>query len=135
MSSVFELGYRYLLPSLKRRLTEIMSNGLKMSEVEIARKLRITPSAASRYLSRERGTTIEVSRFPEIDRELTMLAKDLITQDLDWLTIEARLLKISLLVMSKKYLCEFHHKLQPAIDPIRCRICPEVFSTVRFTNL
>lgn len=135
MSSVFELGYRYLLPSLKRRLAEIMNNELKMSEVEIAKKLKITPSAVSRYLSRERGTTIEVSRFPDIDRELTTLAKDLIAQDLDWLTIETRLLKISLLVMSKKYLCEFHYKLQPVIDPVRCRVCPEVFSTVKLASL
>ncbi len=129
MSSVFELGYRYLIPSLKRRLAELMSSEFKMSEVEIAKKLKITPSAVSRYLSRERGVAVEVNRFPDIDGEVMALARDLATQDLDWLTIETRLLKISLLAMSRKYLCEFHHKLQPIIDPARCRICPELFST------
>ncbi|MEM4824032.1 MAG: transcriptional regulator [Zestosphaera sp.] len=129
MSSVFELGYRYLVPSLKKRLAEIMNKELRMSEVEIARKLKITPSAVSRYLSSERGTAIDLTRFPDLDRELSKLAKDLIARDLDWLTIEARLLEISLLAMSRKYLCGLHHKLQPIIDPVKCRICPEFFST------
>jgi len=129
LSSVFELGYRYLLPSLKRRLAEIMSSELRMSEVEIAKKLKMTPSAVSRYLRRERGATIDVARFPDIDKELAKLAKDLTTQDLNWLTIETRLLKISLLAMSKKYLCDLHHRLYPVVDPVNCRVCPEVFHT------
>lgn len=129
MSSIFELGYRYLLPSLKKRLAEIMNSEMKMSEVEIATKLKMSPSAISRYLRGERGTAIEVARFPDTDRELATLAKDLATQDLDWLIIETRLLKISLITMSRKYLCEFHHKLQPLVDPVSCRTCPELFSS------
>lgn len=131
MTSVFELGYRYLLPSLKRRLTEIMSKELKMSEVRIAKKLSITPSAVSRYLSRERGTALDITRFSDLDRELSTLARDLATRDLDWTTIEIRLLKISLLAMSRKYLCELHYKLHPVVDPAKCRICPEIFSTTK----
>lgn len=128
MSSVFELGYRHLLPSLKRRLVEVMSSELKMSKVEVARKLRMSPSAVSRYLSKERGASIEVTQFPDVDRELAELARDLSTRDLDWLTVEARLLKISVLAMSRRYLCGFHSRLRPEVDPAKCRICPELFS-------
>lgn len=99
-----------------------------MSVVEIAKKLKMSPSAVSRYLRSERGTTVEVARFPDIEYELKKLARDLITQDLDWLAVETRLLRISLLAMSKKYLCGLHHELQPSIDPVNCRICPELFS-------
>lgn len=128
MSSVFELGYRYLIPSLKKRLAEIMSRELRMSEVEIARKLKITPSAVSRYLRGERGSAIEVSVITDINEELAKLARDLSTRDLDFLEIEARLLKITIRAMSKKYLCWFHKKIQQSIDPVSCRVCPEVFS-------
>ncbi len=128
MSSVFELGYRYLIPSLRKRLAEIMNKELKMSEVEIARKLKITPSAVSRYLRGERGSTIEISTITDINEELTKIAKDLSTQDLDFLEIEARLLKITIQAMSKKYICWFHQKIQQSIDPANCKICPEIFS-------
>ncbi|MFN3268716.1 MAG: transcriptional regulator, partial [Zestosphaera sp.] len=115
-------------PSLKKRLAEIMSKELRMSEVEIARKLKITPSAVSRYLRGERGSAIEVSVITDINEELTKLARDLSTRDLDFLEIEARLLKITVRAMSKKYLCWFHQKIQQSIDPVSCRVCPEVFS-------
>ncbi|MEO3993689.1 MAG: transcriptional regulator [Desulfurococcaceae archaeon TW002] len=101
MSSVFELGYRYLIPSLKRRLTEIMNKELRMSEVEIARELKITPSSVSRYLRGERGAAIEIATYTDINEELIKLAKDLSKQDLDLQTIEIRLLKITIQVMSK----------------------------------
>ncbi len=110
-----------------------MYRELKINEVEIAKKLKITPSAVSRYLKRERGVAIEITNFKDIDKELTILAKDIATQNLDFLTIEIRLLKISILAMSKKYLCEFHHKIHPSINPTKCKICPEVFSTTKPT--
>lgn len=126
MSSVFELGYRYILPSLKRMLTEVMHEELKLSRVEIARKLGISPSAVSRYLSHERGAMLEIPR--ELMNNIRKLAEEITYKNLNQHDVEMRLLKISISALSKKYFCSFHQKLEPKIDPTTCRTCPEVFS-------
>ncbi len=128
MSSVLELCHRYIIPALKRALTEVMHEELKLSRVEVARKLGISPSAVSRYLHRERGAMVEVSGKPELMSELRRLATEIVRGDMSQYEIEVELLRIAFRALSGKHFCGYHQRLEPEIDPAACSICPELFS-------
>ncbi|ABN69378.1 conserved hypothetical protein [Staphylothermus marinus F1] len=126
MKSIFELAYRYIVPYINRRIVEIMyQHGL--SEIEIARKLRITPSAVSRYLAKQRGVQIDLSRNIDVERKLEELAEKIIDKNPSIYEIYRDITSLTLYIMSKKYMCNIHKKLDPEIDPLKCNICPELF--------
>ncbi len=126
MSSVLELGYRYVIPSLRRRLVEILHEEFKLSRVEIARKLGISPSAVSRYLSRERGAYLDVSKVQVVETGLRKLAEEVATGDLDEYAVEGRLVKVAMQALARRYFCGYHARYF-GVDPLKCRICPELF--------
>jgi len=76
--NVFDLGSRYLFPSLRRRLVEIRYREYGLNQMKIAGLLNITQSAVSRYLRMGRGGTFDVSRFGDIDARLRSLARRLV---------------------------------------------------------
>lgn len=108
-----------------------MNKEFKLSVVEIAKELKITPSAVSRYLNLERGRVINIFDFPEIVKELKLLANDIISNHPSRNEIELRLFKIALHALRKKYLCGYHQKLYPSETSPTCRICPEIFSEIK----
>lgn len=130
MSSVLELGYRYVVPALRRALVEIMHEELKLSRAEVARRLGISPSAVSRYLYRERGTRVDVSGSPELLNELRRLATEVASGSLGPYEAEVGLLRIALRALGRRYFCGYHRRLDPRVDPALCRICPELFGAL-----
>lgn len=122
-----EIAYRYVLPSVRRRLIEIMYRDLGMNQVEIAGKLGITQSAVSKYVDGKRGTLIDLSKYADIDNELKELAKELTHHDVDEYYVQFRLVKIALAVLSKGYFCGYHVKLDDTVDPSKCGICEKLF--------
>jgi|GEM_PF-370614 len=126
MSSVLELGYRYIIPSLRRRLVEILHQELKLGKIEVARKLGISPSAVSRYLSRERGATLDVSKIPPVDSWLRKLAEGIARGDLDAYATEEELLEVALRAAALRLFCSYHLSYF-GVDPLKCRICPKLF--------
>ncbi len=128
MSSVLELGYRYVIPSLRRKLAEILHQELKLSKVEVARKLGISPSAVSRYLNSERGAILDISRLlPAVEEALRKLAEAVAREDLDHYAVEGELLRIALRAAASRSLCGYHSKYF-SVDPARCSICSRLFS-------
>lgn len=93
--------------------------------------MRISQSAVSRYLYRERGASIDVSRHPELMREIKALADEVAHGDLSWYDLESRLLRIALHALSRKYFCSYHQRLDPEVNPATCRICPETFQVTQ----
>lgn len=126
MSSVLELGYRYIIPSLRRRLVEILHEEFKLSRVEIARKLGISPSTVSRYLSRERGAYLNVSRVQTIETDLRKLAEEVAMGDIDVYVVEGKLIKVAMQALAKRYFCGYHARYF-GVNTLKCRICPELF--------
>lgn len=125
-TNAFEVASRYVYPSLRRRLVEILrEKGLK--QVEIAELLHITQSAVSRYLGMDRGALVDVSRYPDIDGELRSLAEEVIERKPDEYYIHRRLVEISLEMLGKGYVCSFHSKIDPEVNPEECRVCLELF--------
>ncbi|WP_010479756.1 transcriptional regulator [Thermococcus zilligii] len=125
-TNAFEVASRYVYPSLRRRLVEVLrERGFK--QTEIAELLHITQSAVSRYLGEERGKLIDVSSFPDVDREVRELAGKIIAERPGEYWIHTELVKLSLEFLGRGYGCPFHAGIDPDINPEECRVCIELF--------
>ncbi|MCO6040727.1 transcriptional regulator [Thermococcus alcaliphilus] len=125
-TNAFEAVAKYVYPSLRRRVVEILrEKGL--SQIQIAELLYITQSAVSRYLRMNRGALIEVEKFPDINEKLKRLAEIIMKEKPDEYYIHGELVKIAIEMLGKGYVCSFHSKVDPEIDPKLCRICIETF--------
>ncbi len=126
-TNAFEVASRYVYPSLRRRLVEILYRNHKLRQTEIANLLYITQSAVSRYLKMDRGALIDVESFGDIDMELKMLADEIIRKQPDEYNLHSRLIEISLKMLGKGYVCSFHLHIDPEIDPKNCHVCLDLF--------
>ncbi|WP_048146785.1 transcriptional regulator [Pyrococcus abyssi] len=125
--SAFEVASRYVYPSIRRRLVEIMRSEKGLKQLQIAELLHISQSAVSRYLRMNRGSIIDVSKFDDIDSEVRELAERIIKEKLSEYEIHKELMRITLDFLKKGYGCSFHARIDPEIDPNSCRICMEIF--------
>jgi len=128
--TAFEIASRYVYPSLRRRLVEILYKEYKLTQVKIASLLHITQSAVSRYLKQGRGALINVSEFDDIDRELKALAKMIIEERPNEYKIHLELVKIALVMLGKGYICAFHGKIDDEIDVSECHTCIDLFKEI-----
>ncbi len=129
--SIFELGYRYLIPSIKKRLVEIMLRDYGYTQREIANILGVSESVVSRYIANQRGCLIDIKAYSYIDKKLRGLAESIASHKLvDRYAIYRNLYSMALEMMAKKYVCAIHRELDRDIDPSKCNICPELFSSI-----
>ena len=125
-TNAFEAVAKYVYPSLRRRLVEILrEKGL--NQMQVAKLLYITQSAVSRYLRMNRGALVDVEKFPDIDNKLKGLAETIVKEKPDEYYIHGELVKIAIEMLGKGYVCSFHSKVDPEIDPRVCKICIEIF--------
>ncbi|HHI01144.1 MAG TPA: transcriptional regulator, partial [Thermococcus litoralis] len=98
-----------------------------LNQMQVAKLLYITQSAVSRYLRMNRGALVDVEKFPDIDNKLKGLAETIVKEKPDEYYIHGELVKIAIEMLGKGYVCSFHSKVDPEIDPKLCRVCIETF--------
>jgi len=135
--SAFEIASRYVLPSLKRRLAEIMLKEYGFTQKEIARILGVSEAAVSRYISGERGYYLRVENLKEVDEKLRRIAEAFRRHEADTLAVHYMLHIIAAEMMAEKRLCTIHRELDENINPAECNICPKIFgiSTHLLSNI
>lgn len=126
MEDVFELTYRYVVPSVRRALAgKLVEKG--MFRREAAELLGLSRSAVSRYLNSERGVLIKIAGLEDVMNLVEKLAESIIQGEIDEYRVQEEISKIATYFMSKKYFCRTHKKINPRMDIARCRICSRVF--------
>jgi len=126
MKDVFELATRYIVPSIRRHLAkELVMRG--MLRADAARILGLSRSAITRYIKSERGAGIRLTRFGDVTRMIEELATKIMANELDENQIQEKIAKITAYILSKKYFCAYHKKLDPEIDILHCSLCPTIF--------
>ncbi len=128
--TVFEIGSRFVMPSLRRRMVEVLYKDYRMNQMEIANLLHITQSAVSRYLSGGRGKLIDISKYKDINEDLTHLIDLIVEKKPSSIEIQKQLLRLSFRMFSRGYLCELHGKLDSSIEVEKCNICSDLFSKI-----
>ncbi len=127
MEDVFELAYRYVVPSIRNALArELVKKG--MSRKNTAKLLNLSRSAVSRYLDDERGVFVKTTRFKDVQHMVRKLADDIVRTGMDEYTVQEEVSRIATYFLSRKYFCAKHKEINPNIDIARCRICKNVFS-------
>lgn len=124
---ISEFFYRYVFPSVRRRLVEILYRESGLSQEEVAKKTYLTQSAVSRYLRGGRGSYIDLSRFSDVDEMLKELAEELGGNGMDEYALQYRLAKIAFEALSKGYICSYHGRMDPDLNLGRCNICKDLF--------
>jgi predicted transcriptional regulator len=124
--SPLEVASRYVYPALRRRLVEILRER-DLKQAEIANLLHITQSAVSRYLRMNRGALIDVSSFPDVESLLKETAEWVLNERPNEYSIQKRLMEIAVYMLGKGYVCSFHSKIDPELEPEKCNICLELF--------
>jgi len=125
--TVFELAYRYVYPSLKRRLVEILYRDYGLSQWRIAKLLSIDQSTVYRYLSGERGSYLDLSIYSSIEQSLREIAAKAAAGELQGFDLESELVKLTLNMMGQGYLCRYHKLLDKSVQPGKCRVCFRAF--------
>jgi len=125
--SAFEIVSRYVLPSLKRRLAEIMLKEYGFTQKEIARILGVSEAAVSRYISGERGYYLRVENLKGVDEKLRMIAEAFQRGEANTLAVHYMLHIIAAEMMAAKRLCALHKELDVDVNPAECNICPKIF--------
>ena len=111
-----ELEVWYVLPALRRALANILVNTHNLSQIEVARKLGITKSAVSQYLSAKRAKEISFTR--DIKTEIAKSAKKIVERDA---TPAKELYHLCGVIRKKGYLCGVHRKMTRTEKS--CTIC------------
>jgi len=125
--NIFRIISKFVYPSIKRRLVEILYKELKITQKRISSMLYISQSTISRYLSMERGSYLDISICKEIDKDIRKFAEILLVNALDEYTVEYHLAKITLKALGTGCICKFHKQISPDLDPQKCRICMKLF--------
>jgi predicted transcriptional regulator len=128
MDDVFELAYRYVVPSIRNALARELVKK-RMSRKNAAKLLNLSRSAVSRYLSDERGVFVKITRFKDVQNMVEKLAYDIVRTGMDEYTVQEEVSKMAAYFLSRKYFCTKHKELNPNIDVARCRICKNVFQS------
>jgi len=130
MKTPYELAYRYVIPYIQRKLVQALKQR-GLSNTEIAKKLGITPSAVTRYLKNERGTTIDLSNHPDVNEYIDELADKIVSKEhISHYEMIAAITVLTAYVLSRRYLCSYHVTIDKDIDPTKCNVCPQLFSAI-----
>ncbi len=127
MKTPYELAYRYVIPYIQRKLVlALKARGL--SNTEIAKKLGITPSAVTRYLKGERGTEIDLSMHKDVEEMIEALSGAVVGGRLSKYDVMTAIAAATAYILSRKYLCAYHARIDEGLDPAKCWVCTQVFS-------
>lgn len=133
MEDVFELAYRYVVPSVRNALVrELVKRGASRNSV--ASLLNMSRSAVSRYMNDERGVFIEVARFKDVLNMVEKLADEIIREQSDEYIVQEKVSMIAAYFLSRKYFCMSHRRINPRINIVKCKVCKNVFSTLFSDN-
>ncbi|MEM0504207.1 MAG: hypothetical protein QW267_05880 [Sulfolobales archaeon] len=128
MKNVYELSYKYVVPSIKRVLTlELLKKGF--AEVEVAKLLGISKSLATRYVKGERGSILALHEHQQVKDLIRRLADKIASGTMNKYEVEFEVMKISASLLSSRYLCKYHKQLEPELKSIKCNICSTIFAS------
>ncbi|MCS7129007.1 MAG: hypothetical protein N3E36_05605 [Sulfolobales archaeon] len=126
VKSPFELAYRYVEPSVKRRLVLKLLER-KIPPIEVSRKLNISPSLVTRYVKGDRGVYLELVKHRDVEEMIEALASDVLRNNMTKHDVQREVSKITMYVLSHKYVCNLHKVLERDVDLLQCSICASIF--------
>ncbi|AFL66236.1 transcriptional regulator [Desulfurococcus amylolyticus] len=128
MKSVFEIAYRYIEPSIKRSIAiKLYEKGIP--KIKIAEILSVSPSLITRYIKGEKGTGFNPLEDPRVNELIYNIVDKILSNGLSGYEVEREIhLAIAALLAEKRF-CRIHKNVEPSINPPKCNICIELFTS------
>ncbi|MEM4976469.1 MAG: transcriptional regulator, partial [Desulfurococcaceae archaeon] len=95
--------------------------------IEVSRKLNISPSLVTRYVKGDRGACLELSEYSDVEEMIEKLANDLLMSDMTKYNVQREVSRITMYVLSRKYVCSLHKVLERDVDLLQCNVCALIF--------
>lgn len=122
MIQPYELVVNKVLPAVRARLAQILTEESGMKQVEVARRLGVTQAAVSHYNSGSRGADTDIlALFPEVEEFCQDLARR-IAGGLQKPEEVAILNEFSRRLIMTERFCNYHRRLADLGD---CNVCHE----------
>lgn len=121
MNAPCEIIVSKVLPTIRSELAREMVKKHELSQRQVAKKLGITESAVSQYLSKKRGHNIVLNN--SIKKMIRNLAAKKVKQDSDNLDTIKEICMICSFMRESKEICKLHRKIEDI--PEHCKICLE----------
>ncbi len=118
---------RYVYPSVRKRLVEILYFEKKLKQEVIAEKLFISQSTVSKYINGGRGKFLDVSRLAGVEKDLRDIAEKVLQDNLSKEEIEYYLSTVCFRAMGRGEICEFHDSIDGGVSPLTCNLCQRLF--------
>ena len=128
MMDIPKIVSRFVYPSIRKRLIEILYYEYNLTQKEIARMLYLSQSAVSRYIQGNRGNFLDIKKAPKTNEQLKNLAREVLNNNYTKYEFEEKLLKITLAALGRGEICQFHNQIDSTIDPRECKVCINLFS-------
>ncbi len=119
---------KYVYPSVKRCLIEILHEDYGLSLRDIADKMHMSRGLISKYINGSRGSVIEIDKETEICNEISILSRDIVEKDIDLFQIKQRLIRIMFKWLYKGFFCNKHIEIDGDKEILKnCRLCMMLF--------
>ena len=125
--TVFELASKYVYPSVRRRIVEILYYEYGLSQKKISKLMHIDQSTVARYLEGERGGFIDFKIYPQLNRLFKEYVEKIIREQPDKYRLLEELSELTLYIMGSGYVCPYHARLDETVDISKCRVCIRLF--------
>jgi len=119
---------KYVYPSIKKCLIQILHEDYKLSLKKISEKLHMSRGLVSKYINGVRGTTIKLNKDDQICKDISVLAKEAVNNDLDAFHIKQRLIRIMFKWLYMGFFCNKHIEIDREKEFLRnCKLCMILF--------
>ncbi|MFT4326519.1 MAG: transcriptional regulator [Candidatus Woesearchaeota archaeon] len=114
-----EIEVRYLLPAIRRELTQELIFNHNLKQREVAQILGVTESAISQYVSDKRGSELQ---FNAKEKKIIKTFAQKIAVDQG--NSLRYMFNVSQVLRGSKSMCDLHREIDGSI-PKKCDICKE----------
>ena len=126
-----EVVARTVLPSIRALIARHLIERHNFTQVDAAKKLGLTQSAMSRYLSAERGRVVEVTK--SIEATVKDIAAGIAEEKLSQENIILKMCGICSTLKTGGALCTLHRRIIPALSE-KCELCDLIFRDLHLSK-
>ncbi|MEO3993527.1 MAG: hypothetical protein QN229_04435 [Desulfurococcaceae archaeon TW002] len=127
---VFDFVSRYVVPAIKRRIIKILYFEYGYNQLLISKLLGISQSSVSKYVSRQKKLSIDLSNIQFAEARIRDLINEIEKKNLSSESLELAISKLAVELLRGKHLCEYHSLIEKGIKKNSCEICTKLFKDV-----
>ncbi|MGC8975663.1 MAG: transcriptional regulator [Thermoprotei archaeon] len=124
---VFDFASRYVVPAIKSRIIKILYFEYGYNQLAISELLGISQSSVSKYVSRRKRFSIDLSNIQFAEARIRELIGEIEKKNLSTEDFELAISELAVELLRGKYLCEYHSLLGGGIKADSCDICLKLF--------